>query len=223
MNRFFVEKKEGNYFILSREILDHLKVIKIGDKEFISVFKEKFFKCRLEKDKAFILEELFLNNEYEKNVAIFISIIKIKNLEIALQKSVELGAKEIFLIKTEFTNKKYIDKIDSKKMIRFKEIIKNAAEQSFRNIIPTIHEPVDFSKSLSLINTKNKFIAHEKDNFEINKFLPQDISIFIGPEGGFSDNEIRQAKENSFIVFSLGKTILRAETATIKALSLINL
>ncbi|MGL4184015.1 MAG: 16S rRNA (uracil(1498)-N(3))-methyltransferase [Metamycoplasmataceae bacterium] len=223
MNRFFVEKKEGNYFILSKEILDHLKVIKIGNKEFISVFEKKFFKCRLEKEKAFIVEELFLNNEYEKNVVIFISIIKIKNLEIALQKAVELGVKEIFLIKTEFTNKKYIDKIDSKKMIRFNEIIKNAAEQSFRNIIPIIHEPIDFSKSLLLVNTKNKFIAHEKNNFEKNVFLPQDISIFIGPEGGFSDNEINQAEKNNFISFSLGKTILRAETATIKALSLINL
>jgi 16S rRNA (uracil1498-N3)-methyltransferase len=105
---------------------------------------------------------------------------------------------------------------------RLERIIKEAAEQSGRGFIPKLSEPEKlkdvFAKSAKT-NEGINIIAHPETKNSIagvyGKIKKEKINLFIGPEGGFSENEISSAQESGFLAFSLGKRILRAETAAI--------
>ncbi len=78
--------------------------------------------------------------------------------------------------------------------------------------------PMDFEKVIDL-NIKNKYLAHEKTSAQAKTFYLQDSIFLIGPEGGFNDEEVVKAQAKGFEVISLGKRILRAETASLFVLS----
>lgn len=101
------------------------------------------------------------------------------------------------------------------------KIIFEACQQSFRNCIPILHDPISFN-NLCLLDIKNKVLAYEnKKNNELIKDC-QDVLIIVGPEGGFSQQEIDYAISCNVRIVSLTKTILRAETALIYMLSKLN-
>jgi 16S rRNA (uracil1498-N3)-methyltransferase len=120
---------------------------------------------------------------------------------------------------TQNTNYKYKD-ISKTKTIRWNEISKNACEQSFRNKIMTIEEPMELKEAIK-IKTKYKVIAHEKHEDAKISSLNDDITIFVGPEGGFTEIEVEMAEKKGFITVSLGQRILRSETSSIFLLSII--
>lgn len=223
MYRFFVDKKIDNkYFALSNEVLNHLKTIRLKKTEsFICVYEKEFYICKLENNNALILDKLDENHEYKNNVVLFSSIIKIKHFEWLIQKATELGVKEFFPLITKNTNTKYIELIKRKKQ-RLDEIAKNAAEQSFRNQIMKINDPIKFEDAITY-SIDNKFLAHEKTNYsnKISNFQGN-VAFFVGPEGGFDENEIKLAINNDVKIISLGKRILRSETSSIYLLSKIN-
>ncbi|UWD34143.1 16S rRNA (uracil(1498)-N(3))-methyltransferase [Mesomycoplasma molare] len=218
MMRFFAIKKEGNIFTFSKETLLHLKVARIKNEKIICLFEEKFYICHFKDNVAIIESELKENHEYENPVIIASAIINTKRFEWLIQKATELGATDLYPIYTENVEQKLGNDIQ-KKVERWNEIAKNSTLQSFRNKIMKVHNPVKFKEILNL-KVKNKFIAHEKEkatNYQY--FFPQDSIFLIGPEGGFSNNEIKEAKEHNFEPISLGKRILRAETAPLLILS----
>ncbi|MBR2055554.1 MAG: 16S rRNA (uracil(1498)-N(3))-methyltransferase [Mycoplasmataceae bacterium] len=220
MYRFFVELKNNDKFILSKEILDHIKTIRLKKNEkFYCIYKEQYYLCHLENKEAIIEEELNINNEYENNIVLFASIINIKRFEWLIQKATELGVKVLYPLITKNTNIKYIQQFENK-LNRFQTIVLNASQQSFRNSLMKIEKPIKFEQAIK-INVKNKYIAHEinKENDVYNELFEQNVAFFIGPEGGFSQEEIEQAiKENIKPVY-LGKRILRSETAALFLLS----
>ncbi|MGZ9756309.1 16S rRNA (uracil(1498)-N(3))-methyltransferase [Mycoplasma sp. 4423] len=221
MNRFFVNCKEDNYFILDADVLKHLSVIRIQDRHFICVYQEKFYECVLEHNKAKIIRELNLFNEHKYKVVLALSVIKYERFEWALQKATELGVDIIIPMQTEFTNRELINHSKFQKRIhRFKSIIKNAAEQSFRNKIPELLQLQTFDQVITY-QVDNKILAHEKVDFQIkiNQPISENTLFFVGPEGGFSDKEVTKAMDNNIKIVSLGKRILRAETAAIFMLS----
>lgn len=188
----------GNEF----EIL--VKIEKI-EKKYISV---KFIE-KIERDSESDIK-LILFQAIPKKIALF---------ELVLQKSVELGVSEIYPLITKRTEKPYI------KFDRLKNIIIEASEQCGRSKIPKLHKEISFNESIKL--NKNNYIANVNEESktlfsykkEINKL--RELSIFIGPEGGFTEDEIEFAKQNNSKSFSLGKRILRTETAAISTLSII--
>ncbi|TDV22857.1 16S rRNA (uracil1498-N3)-methyltransferase [Mycoplasmopsis mustelae] len=221
MNRFFVSKKQDNYFILNNDTLKHLRVIRVNDKPFICVYQEEFYECVLEFEKAKIIKKLRLNNERNNKVILAVALIKYERFEWLLQKAVELGVSEIQPMLTDYTNGElYQYQKYQKRIQRFKTIIQNAAEQSFRNKIPELLELKKFDDVIQQQNL-TKYLSHEK--LLISEQIPQSIKIdvmfLVGPEGGFSDLEITKARENKVHLVSLGKRILRAETAAIFMLS----
>lgn len=117
------------------------------------------------------------------------------------------------------TNKKYVDQFKSKKN-RFIEISKNASEQSFRNSLMIINDPIDFNDAINYEIDK-KYIAHEKNDelLEVLDFKNFDVAFYVGPEGGFDQQEINDASSKGIKIISLGKRILRSETASIYLLS----
>lgn len=222
MYRFFVTKKGKNDFILSKETLNHIKAIRLKKNEkFYCIYNNEYYLCFLENEKAKIVKKENINNEYKNKIFLFAAIINIKKFEWLIQKAAELGVKHFFPMITDNTNKKYIEQINFK-LNRFIEIAKNACEQSFRNQIMNIHKPINFCEAINF-DIKNKYIAHEKkDDFNLIEndiFFENDIAFYVGPEGGFTTEEISKSVSKSIKIIFLGKRILRSETASIFLLS----
>lgn len=220
MFRFYVKEKVGNKFLLSKETLRHIKVSRVTKENFICVYKETFYICKLQNDSAIIIKQLNENHEFHGKIIIAASFINFKRFEWLIQKASELGATSLIPIISENVATKIPLDI-SKKLKRWNDISTNAAEQSFRNKAMIVEEPMKFSDAIN-IKIKNKYIAHEKENIDPPKSLPLDSIFFVGPEGGFTDSEIKMAKQKSIKIISLGKRILRAETASIFILSRVN-
>ncbi|MGP1451432.1 MAG: 16S rRNA (uracil(1498)-N(3))-methyltransferase [Metamycoplasmataceae bacterium] len=221
MFRFFVNKKNNDYFELDKDLINHLKVIRLRpDEKILLNFKNEFYECVVEENKAKIIKKLNINHEYNNSVILALPIIKMKNFELVLQKATELGVTKIIPTITEYCDHSLIKYIKDKQD-RFLTILKNASEQSFRNKIPELEQPQLFQNVLKTFWNFHKYLAYENyDNDNYDDFILKTNSIFfIGPEGGFSQKEIEIAKKENCQFISLGKRILKAETACITVLS----
>ncbi|QSF13817.1 16S rRNA (uracil(1498)-N(3))-methyltransferase [Mycoplasma sp. Mirounga ES2805-ORL] len=225
MHKFFVSEKKDNYFILDNEILNHIKVARLENDIFLCNFKGIFYECKLENKKGLILNKLDINNEYKNNLVLACPIIKQKRFEFILQKGTELGVKTFLPMKSRYTEKNNLDNnFNLKKYERYYEIIKNASEQSFRNKLASIERVHSFVEIIKYgkENNLNIYLAYENEDAKGSRLIPTNSLLIVGPEGGFSNEEINFAKMNKANIVSLGKTILRAETACIKLVSLVN-
>ena len=157
--------------------------------------------------------------ETKNTIHIYPALFKKSRFEILLEKATELGVKEIHPL---ITKRSVLQTIN---LDRCKKILIASAKQCRRSFFPIIHKP----KSLeSLFKTKKKYIYHachlEADQnllpFNIPKIYP--INVIIGPEGGFSENELGLMEKKGINFFSLGNRRLRSETAAITSLALLN-
>ncbi|WP_416756103.1 16S rRNA (uracil(1498)-N(3))-methyltransferase [Mycoplasma aquilae ATCC BAA-1896] len=225
MNRFFVTKQSENGFDLDPEIIKHIKVIRAQDKPFICVYQNEFYQCFLEGNQAKIQFKLEQNHELKHEVILAISVIKLDRFEWALQKATELGVTKIIPMLTQYTQHDLVkyNKFESK-YDRFQTILQNAAEQSFRNKIPQL-APLTKFEDVIKTNGITKYIAHEKiaTSVALPQPIDQDVLFLVGPEGGFSEEEIALAQQYQVSPVSLGSRILRAETAAIYLLSQIKI
>lgn len=161
------------------------------------------------------IEKIYENkNESDKSVILYCSVLKRENFELVVQKATEVGVKEIFPIVTKRTIKLNI------KMGRLGKIMKEAAEQSGRAVIPKLNEPIRFEDAVEHAKKNNLNLFFDISGSSIKGFLHtiesrKHIGVFIGPEGGWEEEEIKIAKKNKFKVASLGKLTLRSETAAI--------
>lgn len=164
--------------------------------------------------------ELTNKQELNRKVTLFLAILKKENFELSVQKAVEVGVSNIVPIVTERTIKTGLN-VD-----RLEKIILEASEQSGRSIVPTLSPIFNFKEALEIgknsdlpAQTGEKIIFHitEEDNIYAPDKTAKNISIFIGPEGGFTEKEIDLAKDFGYSVASLGTFILRGETAAIIA------
>ena len=157
------------------------------------------------------------DTESSLDITLFQGLLKGEKLELVIQKATELGVKKIVPIITERSVPSFTRKID-----RLQKIAGQACRQSGRVKIPNISEPVNFRDSIKR-HTGHGIIFYEGAGTRIPSFEPSidKIDIYIGPEGGFSEGEVRLAESKGLIVTTLGKRILRAETAAITGVSLI--
>ena len=167
------------------------------------------------------------SHELPARVYLFQGLPKADKMELVIQKAVELGVHEIIPISTNRSIVKLDAKKASAKTKRWNSISEAAAKQCKRGIVPIIREVKSFDEAVKYASEMEiKIIPYEMaDDVSatkeiINNIKPeQEIAIFIGPEGGFSDTEIRLAQENGFIPITMGKRILRTETAAFVILS----
>lgn len=155
--------------------------------------------------------------------AIATAVPKGKRFDLLIQKATELGADKIILL----TTKRTIVKPRETKIERLKKIAVEAAKQSKQNKIPEITEPVTVDKLIEITaEYELKIIAQPNADKTIKEVMqstkPQKIICLIGPEGGFTNEEIALAEKNNFIPASLGQEILRTETAGIAVLAMMN-
>jgi len=159
-----------------------------------------------------ILEARDNKSEPKIDTILYCSILKKENFEWIAQKATEIGIKEIVPLITKRTIKLNLNKE------RLEKIISEAAEQSGRGIIPVISNPMRFEEVIKFAQNNNLNLFFDPSGEPFSKTLvktKKKIGVFIGPEGGWDDEEIFIAKHNDFKIMSLGKLVLRAETAAI--------
>ncbi len=157
------------------------------------------------------IETIKKEDTAQKSVTLFCAVLKKENFELVVQKATECGVDKIIPIITARTVKTGLN------MERLQKIAKEASEQSGRNTIPEISEPVSFEESLEITieNELNIIFDASGENFKKLSLQYKKIGIFIGPEGGWTPEEIKKAKQNNFSIISLGLNVLRGETAAI--------
>jgi len=150
------------------------------------------------------------------------AISKSDRMDFAIQKAVELGVSEITPLKSDFGGFKLSEVRLEKKMRHWEQIIISACEQCHRNVIPVLNPPIQLKSWLNKAKEDLKLIFDTgEENHVLDYKTPESITLVIGPEGGFSENELMVAQENKFIKTNLGPRILRTETATTTAVSII--
>ena len=231
MQRYFCNNKENNEYLLSNDDSYHIKKVmrmNIGDK--IEIVDDKCtYICEItsiEPTKAKALEKLNENNENNYEIILVQSMVNETKMDLILQKGTELGINKFYIYKAVNSVVKDNGKSE-KKLVRWQKIVKEASEQSKRNIIPEVVDIVDL-KGLCKIDADLKVLLSVNEKTKnIKKVLKtlkkcDKIVIVIGPEGGFTTNEEKVLIENGYVSTSLGKRVLRTETASIVAVSMIN-
>lgn len=222
------------YFIKSNEIEDNIYYIKGDDFHHLvnvrRINNSDSVILRDENGTAFVSEVLSITSESIKvkiletkeslnrsaKLHLYLSILKGKKFDLAIQKAVEVGVDKIVPIITERT---VPDLKGKSKLDRWEKIVFEASKQSMRTSLPEIveYEKIEdcfaFAKGLKILGQPDgeKKLYQVLRNFDESEI----VSLFVGPEGGFSDREIEVAKKNGCEIVVFGENHLRAETAAI--------
>lgn len=166
-----------------------------------------------------ILSKEVCETEPKTKITLYQGLPKADKMELIIQKCVELGVDRIVAVSTERAIVK-LDKKESKKLERWQKIAEAAAKQSGRGKIPEIGQQVlKFKEAVAEAKgLDGAIIPYEKEQETgirqfVQGFQGESIGVFIGPEGGFAEEEIALAQENGITPITLGKRILRTETA----------
>lgn len=239
MSHFFIHSSQAaeNVLIIVGEDVNHMKnVLRMRVGEHFSAADENgiLYECTveaLEKQQvtAQILEKKEGETELSSKIYLFQGLPKSDKMELIIQKAVELGAFEIIPVAT----KRAIVKLDAKKeaakLKRWQSIAEGAAKQSGRIRIPQILEVKTFQEALEMAKELDiNVIPYEcargmEGTREIFQSIQRGMSvgIFIGPEGGFEESEVEKAEAFGIHPVTLGKRILRTETAGLTTLSIL--
>jgi 16S rRNA (uracil1498-N3)-methyltransferase len=226
------EQINGNYITLNKEDLHHVFNVmrkKTNDLFYCVNFDNELrYLCQIaEGDKIIIIEELTINNELPYDLVLVYGLVKSDKLEFVLQKASELGVSKFIPLKTKHSIVKLADDKIEKKLLRWQKIVKEACEQAQRNQLMKISEPLTIAQLQKELCTVN-LVAYEvegKNNYS-NKIRNHydgktSVLLVVGPEGGFDDSEISQLESLGIKAVSLGKRILRTETAALSACSIV--
>jgi len=233
MYKFFVNENqiENDKINIIGEDVNHIKnVLRLDAGELICVcVKEttRSFNCKileLTKDevRSEILEEITETTEANTYIHIFQGLPKADKFEFIIEKSTEIGVKEITPVVMKRSIVKLEEKDKAKKLDRWQKIAEVAAKQSKRDSILKVNNVINFQNVFEKVQDYDILLVayeEEKEN-GLKKVLSQfkekqnlKVTVIIGPEGGIDENEINQLKENGFTSVTLGKRILRTETA----------
>ena len=230
MHRFFLESEdqvESNCVrLLNGETVNHLvKVLRVKKDEAVEIVTEnEVFRTHVEAIGQgdvllFIDEKLPHQNELPFQLDLFQCLPKGQKLELILQKNVELGVSNFYLVHANRCVVDYKPKDVPKKMERLARIIKEAAKQSKRDVMPTLNGILTLKEVENMIEAYDCFmILYEREDAmslkkKLKQFTGRRIAVFIGPEGGLDLGEVERLVQSGAHSITLGKRILRTETA----------
>ncbi len=235
MQQYFVKEvlSLNQIVVLNQQQSFHIaKVMRMKESDAIVIVDDakQAYEARLcsvgEKCKAEVCAHLLRDNEMTAQVTVVMALIKKDKWDFFLMKATELGAARIVPFKAKRSVVKSDDEKLDKKKQRWMRIIEEAAEQSRRQCVPELSDPLTVKQLKEMMSDVN-LIAYEKDAGS-GKLLReclksnQSVTIVIGPEGGFESSEVDELLKMGFECVSLGKRILRAETAACYALAAID-
>lgn len=233
MQRYFVNKKEDNKFILDISQTHHIvNVMRLNILDKIEIVYDGFVYLTkiIEINKNVvveIIEKLDIYNELDIKVTLCQGLVKENKMDFILQKGVELGINSFIPINLRNSIIKLNDKDKEKKVLRWQKIVYEASRQSKRNIIPKVNnvlnlvDIINLNYDLKLLCTVNTMSINIKNVLQKHKNCDNMI-IVVGPEGGFKKEEEEMLIKHGFISVSLGNLVLRTETASVVLMSMIN-
>lgn len=231
MKRFFATLIQSDNVLLSEDEAHHcLQVLRAKDGEIIEIINGKGdlweAQLNISSKKHFNIQILQQKVSQEPNTAkcsLAVALTKnIDRIEWLVEKATEIGLVNFYPIITHRTERKQL-RID-----RLEKIVLAAMKQSQRLWKPEIFEPLPFEKFINLSLESHRFFGHCETDFSKNPLSQiytkgQQALIMIGPEGDFTEEEIKMAIDNNFQAVSIGEARLRVETAAIAACSWVNL
>lgn len=239
MQHFFVtpdQVKEERVYIEGSDV-NHMKNVlrmRVGEEVMISDGNNRTYRCAVQEygeDITIlkILERGLVDTELPSRIYLFQGLPKQDKMELIVQKAVELGVYQVIPVATKRCVVKLDEKKAAKKVERWQQIAESAAKQAGRGYIPEVHSVMNYRKALEYAGKLDVvLIPYElADGMQETKQIidtirpGQSIGIFIGPEGGFEQEEVERAIDCGARVITLGRRILRTETAGLTTLSVL--
>lgn len=239
MQHFFADRSwvQGDKIRLEGSDVNHMKNVlrmKEGEEVQVSDGTGNAYLCQIEGYEGNqavlkIREKTEKDTELPSKIWLFQGLPKGDKMELIIQKAVELGAYAVVPVETRRCVVKLDAKKAQKKVTRWQQISESAAKQSKRMLIPEVKnvmnwkEALAFAKGLDVVLIPYELAQGMKETREILAAIQpgQSVGIFIGPEGGFEEEEVRDAMEAGGKPVTLGKRILRTETAGMTMLSIL--
>lgn len=231
MTRFFASQEEmsGERILLTGENAQHAKVLRLKPGETVLVCDGEGQEClcqifSTDSWELRVTERRASQSEAAVRVSVYMAFPKADKLEHVIQKATELGAYEIVAFPSARCVSRPDEKSLKKKLERWQKIAASAAEQSGRGRIPQVLVLDSFHAALSRASEADKALMFYENEQAVTLKMAlsgeyRTVSLLTGPEGGLEEKEVRQAREAGLQVCTLGKRILRCETAPLCALS----
>lgn len=239
MYRFFVEENqigEDRITITGKDV-NHIRNVlrmNVGEKVLISNGMDREYVCSIDnilKDEVQVIIEDVNGpaRELPVKVTLFQGLPKSDKMEWIIQKAVELGVHQVIPVATKRAVVRLEGKKEVNKQRRWQAISESAAKQSKRMYVPEVSHVMSFKEALAYANNLDVILlpyerakGMQETKAIINSIKPgQSIGIFIGPEGGFDEKEVEQSMDEGAKAITLGKRILRTETAGLTVLSVL--
>ncbi len=239
MHHFFTDPQNvyEKEIIITGNDVNHMKnVLRIKPGELVKISDGNGieYECsvnRYESENAIlnILNSFKSNSELSSEIYLFQGLPKGDKMELIIQKAAELGVYKVVPVATKRAVVKLDPKKAAKKVERWNAISLSAAKQSGRSMIPEVEQVMSFSEALQYAKQMDLILFPYElaEGMSITKEIistiksNQKIGVFIGPEGGFEEEEVRKAEEIGAHPITLGKRILRTETAGLAVLSIL--
>ena len=239
MPRFFVTRAQvqGDEIVIQGNDVNHIKNVlrmRPGDELSLSDGEGMDYFCKIasiDRDEVCVNIENSWNSYVELPVKLYLfqGLPKGDKMELIIQKAVELGVHEIIPVRTKRVIVKLDDKKESKKIARWQQIAEGGAKQSGRGLIPEVKPVMGFAEALKYASSLDAtLIPYEKaEGIQKTREIIHDlkgkksIAVFIGPEGGFDEKEVEDAIASGAFPVTLGRRILRTETAGLTMLSIL--
>ncbi len=232
---FFSEHEiNGEQYVLSGENAKHIsKVLRMRVGEELTLITPSQIQCSckiadINSDcvTVDVLSKTECKNEPNTFVTLYQALPKGDKMEFIIQKCVELGVGRIVPMISSRCVSRPDKKTLAKKQVRWQKIALQAAMQSRRGVVPTVCDCVSFDEACTMSAQKDEksIIFYEMGGESVKKLLtnsPKSVGMFVGSEGGFEAGEVERVLENGGAKATLGKRILRAETAPLAGLSVI--
>ena len=239
MYRFFVDKNQilENEIIITGADVNHIKNVlrmKLSEEMILSDGENCEYRCLIKGfSETEVLTEIMYKQEpgieLKSQIYLFQGLPKSDKMELIIQKAVELGVFQIVPVAMKRSVVKLDSKKEANKLKRWRTIAESAAKQAKRMIIPEVSGIKTFDEAVTMASSLDIcLMPYEKaeDIKDTKAFLStieagKSIGVFIGPEGGFAAEEVSAATDNAVKAITLGKRILRTETAGITMLSIL--
>ncbi len=232
MSRFFVAPFTGDIAVLTGQEAHHIARVlrmRVGEDLMLCDGHGTDYACRIlsvseGEVQAQVLYRAPTESEPTAAVTLYQGLPKSEKMDLIVQKCVEIGITRIVPVSMARSIVRLNAAEGAKKQARWQKIAASAAEQSGRGIVPEVAEPITFKQLLAAVQQENTVTFYEGGGRPLPELVDtqtQQVSLVIGPEGGFEVEEIERLKEVGAQIATLGKRILRCETAPLVALSVV--
>lgn len=221
----------GHDYVLKNNSFQHISVLRLRPGATLFLFngtgydyQAKLIQLNKREAHLTITDRIQIKNESPFHITLAQGISRPAKMDIVIQKSVELGCGAIVPLITQHCDIKHDPKLLEKRLAHWKGIVISACEQCGRSMIPTVYPAQFFNDWITSVDpscTSLILDPYATTSLSETNLKDSSANLLIGPEGGFHEDEITYAKQHNFLPIQLGDRILRTETATLAALSIL--